>query len=190
MKQSLLALFVAVVILLPACGRMSAPAEDSVTGQSTVEELGLPATVDLEFVAGEQVQAVPATLHAGRGYSVYIPDSGWKKETEREGMALADAWESTLDDEVEFAVYHYGNTPLQEAVTNFLEEEEDYVFHELLLNEEATEPLEGVDEDGDFLRFLIRVGKEGTYLVTWKYRDAYGSAASQAEQMARSFVAV
>ena len=188
MKRGFWALLM-MAVLLSACGRAAAPAEKA--GQyGTAEELGLPATMELEFVAGEQVQAVPATLYVGRGYSVYIPDSGWKKDVEREEMALADVWESTLDDEVEFAVYHYGMTPLEEAVTNFLEEQDDYVFQGLLLNEEAKEPLEGVDEDGDVLKFLIRAGKEGTYLVSWKYRDAYGSAAYQAEQIARSFVPV
>ena len=187
MRRSLLALFVAAATLLPACGQ--AAGEGSMAQQSTVEELGLPETIELEFVAGERVESAAATLYVGRGYSVYIPDAGWKKERERERLASVDVWESTLDDEVEFAVYHYGRLSMEEAVTSFLKEQDDYVFQELLLKDsEAKEPLEGVDEDGDVLKFLPRAGKEGVYIVSWSYRNAFGAAASQAERIAGTFV--
>ena len=100
-----------------------------------------------------------------------------------------DVWESTADDEVEVAVSRYSSMPMEEAVTDFLEEHDDYVFQDLLLGRgEVTEPLEGVDEEGDVLKFIMKAGKTGTYIVSWKYRDALASAASQAEQIVRTFV--
>ena len=188
MKKSVLAM-VLLMLTLSACGQGAGPAEEQVDQMPTAEELGMPETMDLEFVAGEQVQAIPATLYIGQGYSLYVPDTGWRKETEREDRIPVDVWESTTDEYVEIAIFRYGSVPLEEAITNFLEEQDDYVFQDLLLGSgEVTEPLEGIDEDGDVLKFIMRVGTEGTYIVSWKYRDAYSSAASQAEQIVRTFV--
>ena len=189
MKRMILAMGLAALLTAAGCGQASAPAEEQADQMASLEELGLPETMELEFVAAEQVQTAPATLQIGEGYSIYIPDSGWKKDADREGRIPADVWESTADDDVEVAVYRYGTTPLEEAVTDFLEEHDDYVFQDLLLgNGEVKEPLEGVDEDGDVLKFMIRVGKTGAYLVSWKYGEALSAAASQAEQIVRTFV--
>ena len=188
MKRGLMVVLM-MVLMLSACGQASGMAEDQQL--PTAEELGLPETMDLEFVAGEQVQATPATLYIGKGYSIYVPDTGWKLEQDREDGVPEDTWESTQDEDVEFAVSHYGTVSAEEAVAAFLEEHGDYVFQDLLLDSgEAKEPLEGVNEDGDVLKFLMRAGKEGIYIVSWKYRDAFGSAASQAEQIVRTFVLV
>lgn len=179
----------AMALLLSGCGSLSGPAEEQIDQMPTAEELGLPATMDLEFVAEEQVQTTPATLYVGEGYSLYVPDAGWRKETDREGRIPVDGWESALDEKVEVAVFRYGAVPLEEAVSDFLEEHDDYVFQQLLMGSgEVSEPLEGMDEDGTILKFVIRAGKEGNFIVSWKYRDALGSAASQAEQMVRTFV--
>ena len=177
------------MLTLSACGQGAGPAEEQVDQMPTAEELGMPETMDLEFVAGEQVQAIPATLYIGQGYSLYVPDTGWRKETEWEDRIPVDVWESTTEEDVEIAVYRYGSVPLEEAVTHFLEEQDDYVFQDLLLgNGEVTEPLEGIDDDGDVLKFIIRIGTDGTYIVSWKYQNAYSSAASLAEQIVRTFV--
>jgi len=177
------------VLMLSACGQGAGPTEEQAHQLPTAEELGMPETMDLEFVAGEQVQATPATLRIGQGYSIYVPDAGWRKETEREDRIPVDVWESTTDEHVKIAIFQYGSVPLEEAITDFLEEQDDYVFQDLLLGSgEVKEPLEGIDEDGDVLKFIMRVGTEGTYIVSWKYRDAYSSAASQAEQIVRTFV--
>jgi hypothetical protein len=48
--------------------------------------------------------------------------------------------------------------------------------------------VEGIDDDGEVLKFIMRTGREGTFIVSWKYRNALSGAASQAEQMAKTFV--
>ena len=188
MKKRVLAM-VLLMLTLSACGQGAGPAEEQVDQMPTAEELGMPETMDLEFVAGEQVQAISATLYIGKGYSIYVPDAGWRKGDEREEKIPVEVWESTTEEDVEIAVYRYGSIPLEEAVTHFLEEQDDYVFQDLLLgNGEVTEPLEGIDDDGDVLKFIIRIGTDGTYIVSWKYQNAYSSAASLAEQIVRTFV--
>ena len=189
MRKIIAAMCLAVLVALSACGQASGPAEEQADQTPTAEELGLPATMELEFVAAEQVQTALATLQIGEGYSIYIPDTGWKKDVEWDDRIPTDVWESTADDEVEVAVSRYSSMPMEEAVTDFLEEHDDYVFQDLLLGRgEVTEPLEGVDEEGDVLKFIMKAGKTGTYIVSWKYRDALASAASQAEQIVRTFV--
>ena len=173
------------VLNLSACGAAEAvSAQDAVAAESAARSK----TMELEFVAGGQVKSAPASLYLGDGYSIYIPDTGWMSEREREDGIPEDIWESVTDDEVQISVSHYKGIPAAEAVTVFLEEHDDFVFQELLLDySEAKEPLEGVDEDGDVLKFILRSGVGDTYIVSWEYRDALGVAASQVEQMVRTF---
>ena len=191
MRKSFVAMCLAALFALSACGQASGPAEEQIDQMPTAEELGMPETMELEFVAAEQVQTTLATLHIGEGYSLYVPNTGWNKDTDRDDRIPTDVWESTADDEVEVAVSRYGSMPMEEAVTDFLEEHDDYVFQDLLLGSgEVMEPLEGVDEDGDVLKFMMRAGKTGNYIISWKYRDALASTASQAEQIVRNFVLI
>jgi len=186
MRTIWMAVYLAALLALSACGAAEAvSAED----MDTAEAAARPEKMELEFVDGEQVKSVPASLYLGDGYSIYIPDAGWSAEREQEDGIPEDVWESVTDDEVQVTVSRYKGIPAAEAVTIFLEAHDDFVFQELLLNDsEAKEPLEGVDEDGDVLKFILRSGNDGTYIASWEYRDPLGSAASQAEQMVRSFV--
>jgi hypothetical protein len=182
-------LAVLLAMLLTACGQAPAHTGGQENQMPTAEEQGLPEKTDLEFVSGEKVQTVPATLHAGKGYSIYVPDAGWRRDPEREERIPVDVWEHVSDDNAEVSVRRYGAVPLEEAVTDFLEEEDDYVFPQLILgSEEILDPVEGIDDDGEVLKFIMRTGREGTFIVSWKYRNALSDAASQAEQMAKTFV--
>ena len=177
------------MLLLTACGQAPAPAGGQENQMPTAEEQGLPEKTDLEFVSGEKVQTVSSTLYAGKGYSIYIPDAGWRREPEQEDRIPVDVWEHVADDNAEVHVWRYGAVPLEEAVRDFLDEEDDYVFPQLVLgSEEILDPAEGIDDDGDVLKFIMRTGKEGTFIVSWKYRNALSDAASQAEQIAKTFV--
>ena len=189
MKRVNIPVVLLMLVLLTACGQAKAPSKEPVNQMPAAEELGIPATAELEYVANGTMKTVPSTLYMGEGYSLYIPDEGWRRDTEREGRIPVDAWESVLDSYTEVQVWRYGPVPLKEAVTDFLDEEDDYVFPQLILgSDEILDPMEGMDEDGEVLKFIMRTGKEGTFVVCWKYRDALGGAASQAEQMAKTFV--
>jgi hypothetical protein len=174
-----------VLLSLSACG---AAGSGSLTETAAAETAARPNGMELEFVVEGQVKSVPAKLYLGEGYSMYIPDAGWRLEQEREDGIPEDTWESTVDDEVQVSVFHYRGIPAPEAVTVFLEEHDDFVFRELLLDySEAEEPLEGVEKGGEVLKFILRSGMGDTYIVSWEYRDALGIAASQAEQMVKTF---
>jgi hypothetical protein len=182
-------LVVLLAMLLTACGQAPAHTGGQENQMPTAEEQGLPEKTDLEFVSGEKVQTVSSTLYAGKGYSIYIPDAEWRREPEQEDRIPVDVWEHVADDNAEVHVWRYGAVPLEEAVRDFLDEEDDYVFPQLVLgSEEILDPVEGIDDDGDVLKFIMRTGKEGTFIVSWKYRNALSDAASQAEQIAKTFV--
>ena len=185
MRNIWIPVWLLVVLSLSACASVeTVSAQDAVAAESAAR----PKTTEVEFVAGGQVKSVPASLYLGDGYSIYIPEAGWELEQEREDGIPEDIWESVTDDEVQISVSHYKGIPAAEAVTVFLEEHDDFVFRELLLDySEAKEPLEGVDENGDVLKFILRSGVGDTYIVSWEYRDALGAAASQAEQIVRTF---
>ena len=189
MKRMNLLVVLLMSVLLSACGQTGTPLKDPVNQMPAAEELGIPATAELKYVADGEVKTASSTLYRGEGYSIYIPDEGWRRDAEREGRIPVDVWEHVWDDEAEVQVWRYGSVPLREAVTDFLEEEDEYVFPQLILGSaEILDPVEGMDEDGDVLKFIMRTGKEGTFIVSWKYRDALGGAASQAEQMVKTFV--
>ena len=186
MRRKIVRIWLLAVLSLSACGAGEPVSPEEA---AAAEAAARPEKMELEFVAGGQVERAPAALYLGDGYSVYVPKAGWRLEQEREDGIPEDVWESTADDEVQVSVTHYKGIPAAEAVTIFLEEHDDFVFRELLLDySEAEEPLEGVDEDGNVLKFLLRSGVGDTYIVSWEYRDAMGVAASQAEQMVKTFV--
>ena len=179
------ALMVLAALILSACGAKSVSTQDVAAAEAAAR----PEQTELDFVAGGEVVRVPATLHLGEGYSIYIPQSGWRLEQEWEHGIPEDVWESTMEDDVQISVFRYPGIPAVEAATAFLDEHDDFVFRELLLDtDETAEPLEGVDEDGDVLKFILRSGVGNTYIVAWEYRNPLGSAASQAERMVRTFV--
>ena len=189
MKRMNLLAVLLMLVLLSACGQNETRPKDPVNQMPAAEELGIPATAELKYVADGEVKTASSTLYRGEGYSIYIPDEGWRRDAEREGRIPVDVWEHVWNDEAEVQVWRYGSVPLREAVTDFLEEEDDYVFPRLILgSEEILDPVEGMDEDGDVLKFIMRTGKEGTFIVSWKYRNALSDAASQAEQIAKTFV--
>ena len=92
------------MLLLTACGQAPAPAGGQENQMPTAEEQGLPEKTDLEFVSGEKVQTVPATLYAGKGYSIYVPDAGWRRDPEREERIPVDVWEHISEDNAEVSV--------------------------------------------------------------------------------------
>lgn len=185
MKRKLVLTWLLAVVSLSACAAASVSPKDAAAAETAAR----PEHMELEFVAEGRVESAPASLHLGDGYSIYIPDTGWNLEQEREAGIPEDVWESVRDDGVQVSVTCYKGIPAAEAVTIFLEEHDDFVFQELLLDYgEAKEPLEGVDEDGDILKFCLRSGVGDTYIVSWEYRNALGTAASQAEQMVKTFV--
>ena len=184
MKKKLFAEVLLAVLVLSGCGQSTAA-----SGQTaTEEEAARPGAAELEFVENGVIQTTPATLYLGEGYSVYIPDTGWKLEQELDDGVPEDTWESTADPDAKLTVSRYSNAKPAGAITAFLEQHDDYAFEELRSGEVAKEPLTGVDEDGDVLEFVTRENDTGTYMISWEYPSGAETLASQLEQMAGTFV--
>ena len=79
----------------------------------TAAELGREETRDLVFLVEGTEEAVPVTLYIGQGYSIYIPDEGWRLERDVDGSIPEDTWESTVNDDVELQVLHLGEKTLE-----------------------------------------------------------------------------
>ncbi len=178
-------------LALTGCGG-NKPAETASAAADrspTVAELDREERTDMIFTVEGQTERVPAALFIGRGYSIYIPEEGWRLEQESEGHVAADTWESTVNNDVELQVLHYSVYPdasLEVTKANFAATS-GYVFEDLL-GGDLGDPLAGVDEDGDFLRFMAAEGADGsTYVIAWEYPGAAEGFGTRLAQIADTF---
>ena len=130
-------------------------------------ELGREEKKDMVFMLEGMEETVPVTLYIGQGYSIYIPDEGWRLEKWVDDGIPEDTWESIVNDDVELTVSHYAGKTAMEARDAFVRDE-DYVFEDLM-GGELGDPLTGMDEDGDYLSFMVAEGADTVYVISWEY---------------------
>ena len=151
----------------PPAAEPAAPAD----GQSPAAEPHRAERTVLEISVEGETEEVPAVLFAGQGYSLYIPEEGWRHEKDMDDGVAEDIWESTVNDEVELEVRRYParlNESLAEVKADFTRDR-DYVFEDLM-GGDLGDPLTGMDEDGDFLSFMAAQSGDGTvYVISWEY---------------------
>ena len=177
MKRTCLMAVLLAALLLSGCGQkpVAAPQakEETVTmapaadRNPTAEELGRAETADLVFMVEGTEESEPATLYVGQGYSIYIPDEGWRLEKDVDDGVPEEVWESTVNDDVELTVSHYAGKTFVEARDAFARDC-DYVFEDLM-GGELGDPLTGMDDDGDFLSFMAAEGDGVIYVISWEY---------------------
>ena len=159
------------------------PAEDR---NPTAQELGREEQTELIFVIEGMEEKVPATLHIGQGYSMYIPNEGWRLEKDVDDGIPEDTWESIVNDDVELTVSHYAGKTTMEARDAFVRDE-DYVFEDLM-GGELGDPLIGMDEDGDYLSFMVAQGADTVYVISWEYpAEAAEGFGARLGQIANTF---
>ena len=200
MKKRHLAAALLLALSLTGCGQRTAlptaqtapaPQEESSVETAadrapTAEELGREERMDMAFSVEGEREMVPATLYIGQGYSIYIPDEGWRLEKRVDDGIPEESWESVLNDDVELTVSHYAGKTVTEARDLFLLDE-DYVFEDLL-GGELGDPLTGVDEDGDHLSFMLAEGAGTVYVISWEYpAEAAEGFGVRLEQIAGTF---
>ena len=200
MKKRYLVFALLLALTLTGCGRQTAApttqttpapqeessAETAADRNPTAAELGRKEQEDLVFMIEGLEETVTADLHIGQGYSIYIPDEGWRLETDTEDGVPKETWESILNDDVELTVSHYAGKTVTEARDLFLLDE-DYVFEDLL-GGELGDPLTGVDEDGDHLSFMLAEGAGTVYVISWEYpAEAAEGFGVRLEQIAGTF---
>ena len=185
MKRMCLIAALLAALLLTGCGRktQTGSAAQQTTNQTTNQtttttqtagdrnptaaELGRAETMDLEFMVEGLAETMPATLYIGQGYSLYIPNEGWGLKKGADDGIPEETWESIMNDDVEFKVSHYSSVTPAEARQMFVAHE-DYVFEDLM-GGEFGDPLTGIDEDGDHLRFMSVEGNGTVYILFWEY---------------------
>ena len=200
MKKRYLVFALLLALTLTGCGRQTAApttqttpapqeessAETAADRNPTAAELGRKEQEDLVFMIEGLEETVTADLHIGQGYSIYIPDEGWRLETDTEDGVPKETWESILNDDVELTVSHYAGKTVTEARDLFLLDE-DYVFEDLL-GGELGDPLTGVDEDGDHLSFMLAEGAGTVYVISWEYpAEAAEGFGARLGQIANTF---
>ena len=131
----------------------------------TAAELGREEKTNLAFTVEGETELVPVTLYIGQGYSIYIPDEGWRLEKWVDDGIPEDVWESVINDDVELTVLHLGEKTLAEAQAWVKAEEDDYQ-----LVEDKQGGLGGTDEkDREMLEVRFHTSGSTMYAVLYKY---------------------
>ena len=152
----------------------------------TAAELGREETTELAFTVEGETELIPVTLYIGQGYSIYIPSEGWRLEKWVDDGIPEDTWESIVNDDVELTVSHYAGNTAMEARDAFVRDE-DYVFEDLM-GGELGDPLTGMDEDGDYLSFMVAQGADTVYVISWEYpAEAAEGFGARLGQIANTF---
>ena len=180
MKKHIIAWLLLAALLLTGCGGRKEPPAPPQAPQPEVQapadpvppqEPAAPAPEtpereekgELTFLLEGMEETVPVTLYTGDGYSIYIPDEGWRLEEDVDDRIREECWESTQRDDVELRVLHLGDMTLEEAQDWMIREEDDY-----RLIEDKQGGLYGEDREAYVeIRFFSGGGR--MYAVAWKY---------------------
>ena len=193
-----LILILALLLALSGCGQKTNPAVPDVPSAApetaapetaapasagdrnpTAAELGREEKKDLVFMVEGTEEPVPATLYIGQGYSIYIPDEGWRMEKDMDDGIPEDTWESTVNPDVELRVLHLGEKTLEQAKAWVTAEEDDY-----RLIEDKQGGLGGTDEkDREVLEVRFHPSGSQMYAVLYEYpmeaAEGFGARLSQ-----------
>ena len=158
-----------------------APTEDR---NPTAAELGREEKKDLVFMVEGTEETVPVTLYIGQGYSIYIPDEGWRLEKDVEDGIPEEKWESTVNDDVELRVLYLGEKTLEQAQEWVTAEEDDY-----RLIEDKQGNLGGTDEkDREVLEVRFHPSGTQIYAVLYEYpMEAAEGFGARLGQIAETF---
>ena len=165
----------------PETAAPAAPAEDR---NPTAAELGREEKKDLVFMVEGTEEAVPATLYIGQGYSIYIPDEGWRLEKDMDDGIPEDTWESTVNHDVELRVLHLGEKTLEQAKAWVTAAEDDY-----RLIEDKQGGLGGTDEkEREMMEVRFYPSGSQMYAVLYEYpMEAAEGFGARLAQIAETF---
>lgn len=167
----------------------AAPQEEPAASTSgdrnpTAAELGREERMDMVFSVEGEAEVIPATLYIGQGYSIYIPDEGWRLEKDMDDGIPEDTWESTVNGDVELRVLHLGERTLEQAKAWVTAAEDDY-----RLIEDKQGGLGGTDEeDREMMEVRFYPSGSQMYAVLYEYpMEAAEGFGARLEQMAGTF---
>ena len=102
--------------------------------------------------------------HQGVGYTLTIPTKNYRYEKDYDDGNLEEKWDCTKKDDVEIKVTTYKNTDEITARSEFLRDNEDYIFEDL-----TGYSLCGQELDGDTLWFNLYESNGTIYIVSWEF---------------------
>ncbi|MBO5021241.1 MAG: hypothetical protein J6D52_11305 [Clostridia bacterium] len=102
--------------------------------------------------------------HQGVGYTLTIPTKNYRYEKDYDDGNLEEKWDYTKKDDVEIKVTTYKNTDEITARSEFLRDNEDYIFEDL-----TGYSLCGQELDGDTLWFNLYESNGTIYIVSWEF---------------------
>lgn len=160
--RKILLLLLACCLFLCSCGKQLYLPE--ATNDKTFGIIG-GADGPTSIIVGEPndvLKTLKTKTHVGDGYTIEVPQKGWKYEKEFDDSALEETWEKG---HAEFSVYTY-NLPLVEARRAFLAEKDDYIIEDLM-----GETICGFDkgDGGRILWFRCYESGEKTIFLCWEY---------------------
>ena len=167
-----------------AAPETTAPAVPTEDRNPTAAELGREEKKDLVFMVEGTEETVPATLYIGQGYSIYIPDEGWRLEKDVDDGIPEDTWESTVNHDVELRVLHLGEKTLEQAKAWVTAAEDDY-----RLIEDKQGGLGGMDEeDREVMEVRFYPSGSQMYAVLYEYpMEAAEGFGARLAQIAETF---
>ena len=167
-----------------AAPETTAPAVPTEDRNPTAAELGREEKKDLVFMVEGTEETVPATLYIGQGYSMYIPDEGWRLEKDMDDGVPEDTWESTVNHDVELRVLHLGEKTLEKAKAWVTAAEDDY-----RLIEDKQGGLGGMDEeDREVMEVRFYPSGSQMYAVLYEYpMEAAEGFGARLAQIAETF---
>ncbi|MDD4688474.1 MAG: hypothetical protein PHE51_01855 [Eubacteriales bacterium] len=184
MKKTIVAMIIC-TLLLTACNKLLPPTPESqkVDGEPNNTVTNQEVKKDITFLVEGQEEIVSTVLHKGDGYSIYIPAEGYRYEKENSDGALVEEWDSELNDDVSLEIYTYKNKALSDAQSEFLKENDDYIFEDI-----NASPAMGKESDGDYIMYKAYENEGNTYIVAWEYpKEAAEGFGARLSQIADTF---
>lgn len=108
--------------------------------------------------------SVGSDKHHGEGYTLTVPQKSYRYEKDFDDGNLEEKWEYKRKDDVAIKVITYKNTDEITARGKFLNDNDDYVFEDLMGYSVC-----GTEPDGDTLWFNLHEADGTVYIVSWEY---------------------
>lgn len=183
MKKWMISVMALSMLMLTACGeKPQTPGPQELDGQNMevpeketpdeqeaplAETVGRTPATELKYQLEGQETVEPATLYRGDGYTIYIPDSGWRFEQDLEEDRIpSDSWESTVNDDAELEILKFDGT-VEDARTWVVQEENDYA-----LKEDPQGGLTGTDPlDKEVMEVRFVEAPQAVYAIFCRYPE-------------------
>lgn len=125
-------------------------------------------TMELKFYPGTKPEILSLTLYLGKGYSIYIPNEGWRLEQmsyPNKYPSFEDVWVSTINDDAYIKVGYFPDKSPKAVRSLIVDQEKDYHLAET----KQGGLLGKSDDEKKLLEVFMDDVKNGTFVVSYHY---------------------